>query len=173
MRKPQLSFTSASLLAISLLASACGSSSKQDSAPTPTSLYVRMGGQTGMEGITNQLVANVGAETGITASVMLRSHKPMLDVISSQNGAPATDPTRLERLRNNVLDQFTDITGGPLKYRGKSMLLAHTNMQVTDKEYATWRELLDKTLAQKAIPAKEKAEFTALIDAMKTDVVNH
>ena len=171
MSKPFLSLRGAALLSLTLLASACGSSSTDD--PKPDSLYVRMGGQAGIEGVADQMVANVGAETGATNSLMLRSHQPMLTAISSQNGAAPTDPARLTRLRNNVVDQFTDITGGPLTYKGQNMLLAHTNMAVTPAEYAAWRTLLDNALAQKNIPAKEKAEFTALIDAMKADVVNH
>ena len=174
MYKPQLLLASACLLALALFTTSCGSKD-----PQPDSLYVRMGGKngtdgkSGIEGLTDQLVANVGAETGTTNSVMLRSHKPMLDAVNGVNGQPPTDPTRLQRLRNNVVDQFTDITGGPIKYTGKSMLAAHTNMQVTPAEYAAWRVLLDGALAKKNIGTKEKAEFTALIDAMKADVVNH
>lgn len=168
MFKPQLSLASAGLLALTLFTTACGSKD-----PQPDSLYVRMGGKTSIEAITDQLVANVGAETGQPNSLMLRSHKPMLDAIASQNGQPATDPTRLLRLRNNVVDQFTDITGGPIKYQGKSMLAAHLGMAVTPAEYAAWRALLDNSLATNKIGSTEKAQFTALVDAMKNDVVNH
>lgn len=73
-----------------------------------------MGGKASMEAITDQLVANIGAETGTPNTLMLRSHKPMLDAINGVNGAAPTDPTRLTRLRNNVVDQFTSLTGGPL-----------------------------------------------------------
>lgn len=159
-------------VAAGLLTTACGSSKTAD-APTPTSLYTRMGGKTGIEGVADQMVANVGAETGAANSVMLRSHRPLLDAINGVNGAAPTDPTRLTRLRNNVVDQFTDITGGPLQYHGKNMLVAHTNMQVTAAEYSAWRVLLDNSLAKNNVPAKEKAEFMALIDAMRADVVNH
>lgn len=171
MFKTTLFQAGACLLAAGLLTTACQSS--KESAPAPDSLYTRMGGKTGIEGVTDQLVANIGAETGLSGSVMLRSHKPMLDAVNGVNGAPPTDPTRLQRLRNNVVDQFTDITGGPLKYQGKSMLVAHTGMQVTDTEYRAWRALLDNSLAKNNISAKDKAEFTALIDAMKANVVNH
>ena len=153
-----------------LAMTACGS---KPSDPQPESLYIRMGGKTSIEAITDQLVANVGAETGQANSVLLRSHQPMLDAISSQNGNPATDPTRLQRLRNHVVDQFTDLTGGPIKYTGKNMLVAHTGMAVTTAEYASWRSMLDNSLATNKIGATEKAQFTALIDAMKNDVVNH
>ena len=168
MFKSQLSIASILLLGLTLFTTACGSKD-----PEPESLYVRMGGKAGIEGVADQMVANVGAETGQPNSMMLRSHKPLLDAISSQNGQPATDPTRLQRLRNNVVDQFTDITGGPLKYSGKSMLVAHTGMQVTTAEYAAWRMLLDNSLSTNKIGATEKAQFTTLIDAMKNDVVNH
>ena len=166
MRLPLLSL--AGLLGLTLLTTACGSKD-----PEPESLYVRMGGKAKIESVTDQLVANVGAETGTANSLMLRSHKPMLDAVQGVNGAAPTDPTRLSRLRNNVVDQFTDITGGPITYRGMNMLAAHTNMQVTDAEYDAWRALLDKSLEKNQIPAKERAEFTALIDAMRADVVNH
>ncbi|MDJ0365378.1 group 1 truncated hemoglobin [Hymenobacter sp. H14-R3] len=169
MFKPQLPVASAFVLGLALLTTACGS---KDSA-APTSLYDRMGGKTGIESVTDQLVANVGAEAGQASSVMVRSHKPMLDAIGSQNGQPATDPTRLQRLRNNVVDQFTDITGGPIKYKGQSMLVAHTNMKVTNAEYNAWRALLDNSLATNKIGATEKKEFAILVDAMRNDVVNH
>lgn len=171
MYKPQLMLGKATLLALTLFTAACGSSGSDD--PQPDSLYTRMGGSQGIEGVADQMLANVGAETGIQNSVMLRSHVPLLEAVNGKNGAPPTDPARITRLRNNVVDQFTDITGGPLKYKGKSMLLAHTGMAVTEQEYTVWRQLLDKTLAEKNIPATERAEFTKLIDAMKADVVNH
>lgn len=168
MNVPQRALNSACGLALLLTTAACGSK-----APQPESLYVRMGGKTSIESVADQLVANVGAEAGQPSSVMLRSHKPLLDAINGINGQPPTDPTRLQRLRNNVVDQFTDLTGGPIKYAGKNMLVAHTGMAVTAAEYAAWRGLLDNSLATNKIGINEKAQFTALIDAMKNDVVNH
>ena len=170
MHIPVRALRNAGGLACLLAMAACGSKPND---PQPESLYVRMGGKTGIESITDQLVANVGAETGQPNSVMLRSHQPMLTAISSQNGQAPTDPNRLQRLRNNVVDQFTDITGGPIKYMGKNMLVAHTGMAVTTAEYTAWRGLLDNSLTTNKIGATEKTQFTALIDAMKNDVVNH
>lgn len=46
-------------------------------------------------------------------------------------------------------------------------------MKTTDAEYKTWRDLLDNSPAKNNIYTKEKAEFIALTDAMKADVVNH
>ena len=170
MFKLQLPAASTLLLGLALFTTGCGSKSPD---VAPASLYDRMGGKAGIEGVADQLVANVGAEAGQPSSLMLRSHKPLLDAITGQNGQPATDPTRLQRLHNNLIDQFTDLTGGPLKYKGLSMLVAHTNMQVTNAEYNAWRVLLDKSLATNKIGTTEQKQFTTLIDAMRNDVVNH
>ena len=170
MSAPFRFLSSACGLTLLLALTACGS---KPSDPQPESLYVRMGGKVSIEAITDQLVANVGAETGQPNSVMLRTHKPMLDATNGVNGQAPADPTRLQRLRNHVVDQFTDITGGPIKYTGKNMLVAHTGMAVTNAEYAGWRGLLDNSLATNKIGPTERAQFAALIDAMKNDVVNH
>ncbi|MGY3090682.1 hemoglobin [Hymenobacter sp. UYAg731] len=175
MHKLQRSLVGACFLAASLFTTAC-SKSKDAPAPTPApqeSLFIRMGGAAGIEALTDQMVANVGAETGLASSVMLRTHLPMLNAVNGVNGAAPTDPTRLTRLRNSVVDQFSEITGGPLKYQGPGMLNVHTGMHITDAEYDAWRVLLDNALAKRNIPAKEKAEFTTLIDVMRRDVVGH
>jgi hemoglobin len=168
MRNLHLFWASTCLLAGALFTTACGSRD-----PQPDSLYVRLGGKTGIEGIADQMVANVAAETGLPNSVMLRSHKPMLDANNGVNGEAPTDPTRVQRLRNNVVDQFTNISGGPLPYTGKSMLAAHVGMQITSAEYMAWRGLLADALTKKNVGSQDKADFLTLIDAMKADVINH
>ncbi len=171
MSKLQLAAARTALLGLTLFAAACGSKGKDE--PQPETLYSRMGGSVGVTAVVDQHLANVGAETGVANSVMLRSHVPLLEAINGKNGAAPTDPGRFDRLRNNVVDQFINITGGPNSYRGKNMLLAHTGMAVTENEYTVWRGILVKSLTEKNIPATEQAEFMKLIDAMKADVVNH
>ncbi|SDY19607.1 group I truncated hemoglobin [Hymenobacter psychrophilus] len=158
----------ASLLASSLLLGACGS--KEEAAPT---LYDRLGKTEGIARIVDGLVANVGAETAVPNSVMLRSHKPMLDAVNGVNGQAPTDPTRLQRLRNNFVDQLGEATGGPLTYKGLSMLAAHRGMAVTPNEFSVWRQQLEGSLNSNNVSASDKAELYVIIDNMHDDVVGH
>lgn len=159
----------ASLLAGSLLLGACGS---KDEAAAPT-LYDRLGKTEGIARIVDGLVANVGAETAVPNSVMLRSHKPLLDAVNGVNGQPPTDPTRLQRLRNNFVDQLGEATGGPLTYKGLSMLAAHRGMGVTANEFSVWRQQLEASLNSNKVSANDKAELYVIIDKMHDDVVGH
>jgi hemoglobin len=163
----------AAMLAGSLFVSSCGKDEAEATpAPTPT-LYDRLGKTEGIANIVDGLIANVGAETATTNSVMLRSHKPMLDAVNGVNGGAPTDPTRLLRLRNNVIDQLGEATGGPLTYKGKSMLAAHTGMAVTNNEFSVWRKQLEASLNTNKVSETDKAALYVIIDKMHDDVVNH
>ncbi|UOQ73927.1 truncated hemoglobin [Hymenobacter cellulosilyticus] len=158
------------MLAGGLFVSSCG---KEEAEATPPTLYDRLGKTEGVAKIVDGLIANVGAETATPNSVMLRSHKPMLDAINGVNGQAPTDPTRLQRLRNHVVDQLGEATGGPLTYKGKSMLAAHTGMAVTNNEFAVWRTQLEKSLNDNKVSEADKAALYVIIDKMHDDVVNH
>ncbi|TGE26016.1 group 1 truncated hemoglobin [Hymenobacter aquaticus] len=154
------------MLAGSLFVSSCGKNDAEE-APAPT-LYDRLGKTEGIAKIVDGLIANVGTETQMTNSVMLRSHKPMLDAVNS-----GADPTRLQRLRNNFIDQVGEATGGPLKYKGLSMLTAHKGMAVTHTEFTVWRAQLEKSLNTNKVSETDKAALYAIIDKMHDDVVGH
>ncbi|MCB2379374.1 group 1 truncated hemoglobin [Hymenobacter sp. BT635] len=158
----------AALLAGSLLVSSCGSNAEE---PAPT-LYDRLGKTEGIAKIVDGLIANVGAETQKPGTLMLRSHKPMLDAVNGVNGGAPTDPTRLTRLRNNFIDQLGEATGGPLKYKGMNMITAHTGMKITHNEFAVWREQLEASLVSNQVADADKVALYAIIDKMHGDVVN-
>ncbi|GAB2960913.1 hypothetical protein GCM10027048_31060 [Hymenobacter coalescens] len=145
----------------------CG---KKQAEPT---LYDRLGKTEGVAKIVDGLIANVGAETQTPNSAMLRSHQELLDAVNGKNGQAPTDPTRLQRLRNNFVDQLGEAAGGPLTYKGKSMLSAHTGMNITHNEFSVWRQQLEKSLNDNRVSDKDKAEVYAIIDAMHNDVVGH
>ena len=154
----------AGLLMSALAFSSCGKKAE----PEPT-LYDRLGKMEGIARIVDGLVANVGAETATPNSVLLRSHADLL--ASTKPGS--TDPGRLQRLRNNVVDQLGEASGGPLTYKGMNMLVAHTNMQVTAKEFSVWRDQLAASMNSNGVSATDKAAVFVIIDKMHGDVVGH
>ncbi|OWP64696.1 hypothetical protein CDA63_02750 [Hymenobacter amundsenii] len=159
----------AGLLAGTLLLGSCGG---KETAAEPT-LYDRLGKTEGIARIVDGLVANVGAETATTNSAMLRTHKPMLDAVNGVNGQAPTDPMRLQRLRNNFIDQLGEATGGPLAYNGLSMLTAHRGMNITASEFSVWRNQLEASLNSNNVSATDKAALYVIVDKMHDDVVGH
>ncbi|GAA4383939.1 group 1 truncated hemoglobin [Hymenobacter koreensis] len=152
-----------SLLTGTLLLNSCG---KQEETPK---LYDRLGKTEGIAKIVDGLIANVGAECGTPNSLLFRTHEALLE--STKPGS--TDPNRLQRLRNHFIDQVGEATGGPLTYKGQSMLSAHTGMAITHAEFAVWRTQLEASLNSNGVSEADKAELYLIIDKMHNDVVGH
>ncbi|MGI4835694.1 MAG: group I truncated hemoglobin [Janthinobacterium lividum] len=162
--------TLAALLTSGLLLGSCAS---KDVAPASQTLYERLGKTDGVTKIVDGLLVNVAAETALSSSVLLRSHKPLLDAVNGVNGAAPTDPARLQRLRTNFINQLGEATGGPLTYTGKSMLAAHAGMNITTNEYAVWFSQWENTLSANKVVGQDRSDLNAIINRMQSDVVGH
>ena len=77
-------------------------------------LYKRIGAQEGIATVVDGFLGKVGADDRV-------------------NGRFAN--TDMPKLKALLIDQVCEATGGPCKYAGKSMLDAHTGMNVTDNEF--------------------------------------
>ncbi len=135
---------------------ACGE--KDDIIPTPTpSLYERLGGITAISAVVDQFLTNVVGD----------------NVINARFAATVADPARTQLLRNNLIDQICAGAGGPCQYKGKTMLEAHTGMQITDAEFTALVGDLVAALDQFNVPQAEKDDLLAILGPMKSDVVGH
>jgi hemoglobin len=119
--------------------------------PEP-SLYDRLGK---MERI--QLIANETVE---------RTSK---DPRTSRN----FDGINLVRTKASVASHLCAVTGGPCKYEGDNMKVAHTGMQITEQEFNVMDSYLGQSLDRHGVDARTKAELQALLGRMKDDIVNH
>jgi hemoglobin len=74
-------------------------------------------------------------------------------------------------LRNNLIDQICQGTGGPCVYKGKTMLETHTGMNITSQEFSALVEDLVMALDEFDVPEKEKTELLNILGPMQTDIV--
>jgi hemoglobin len=97
-------------------------------------------------------------------------------------GKMATDPTlqkffdghskdSLAKIRQHVVDQLCNATGGPCKYTGRDMRTVHTGLNITEAHWNTAVKHLVATLDEFKVPAKEKEELLALASSLKKDIV--
>jgi hemoglobin len=83
------------------------------------------------------------------------------------------DGINLVRTKASVASHLCAVTGGPCKYEGDNMKVAHTGMQITEQEFNVMDSYLGQSLDRHGVDARTKAELQALLGRMKSDIVNH
>lgn len=114
------------------------------------SLYERLGGEAAIKAVVDQFVANVGADTRI-----------------NQYFANAN----LDRLKEHLVNQIGQASGGPQQYTGRDMKTAHAGMGVDDPAFDALVEDLVAALDKFAVPEQEKGELLAVLGPMRADIV--
>ena len=74
-------------------------------------------------------------------------------------------------LKFQVTVLVCQVTGGPEKYTGRSMLAAHKHLDITEKEWQAMRADFKKTLDKFKVPEKEQQELFAIVESTKKDIV--
>ena len=114
------------------------------------SLYDRLGGLDAITALTESWVARVGGD-------------------DRANGKFAR--TDIPRLKQEIIDQLCEATGGPCTYTGRSMQETHDGMGVTAGEFDVAMQHLGATLDELNIRKPDQDELVALIMPMRGDIV--
>jgi hemoglobin len=140
-------------LLLCLALAACGGKSTSEPAKPAAdnrSLFDRLGGLPAITAVVDDFVNTTGADTRINMFFV---------------------NTDVPKLKQAMVDQICEATGGPCKYTGKSMEESHRNMKVTAKDFEVFMEDLEVTLERFRVPAREKGEVLAAFRTMQKDVV--
>lgn len=120
------------------------------SAAPKRSLYDRLGGKTAISAVVDEFVANVAADNRINKFFA---------------------KTNIPRLKQLLVDQICQASGGPCKYAGRSMKDSHKGMGVANKDWDALVEDLVKALNKFKVPKQEQQELLGLLGPMKKDIV--
>ncbi len=77
----------------------------------------------------------------------------------------------LKKIRQLVVDQLCEATGGPCYYTGRDMKTAHAGMGISESEWDASVKHLVATLDKFKVPEKEKNEVLGAISTMKDQIV--
>jgi len=125
-------------------------------APTSTegqSLYKRLGGYDALAAVTDDFVKRLATD-------------PHLAKFFSGH---STDS--LKRIRQLVVDQLCEVTGGPCYYIGRTMKASHPGLGITEDDWKVAANHLVETLDHFNVPPKEKNEVLAAVGNLKSDIV--
>jgi hemoglobin len=138
------------IVAVVALAAAGCASMESGSSMEKKALYDRLGGKPAITAVVDDFVGNVAADARI-----------------NKRFANANIP----RLKQRLVDQICEASGGPCTYTGMSMLDAHRGMNISDGEFGALVEDLVKSLDTFKVPAQEKTELLTALGGMKSQIV--
>lgn len=129
-----------------LIASAC-------SAPQPTpavSLYVRLGGD----------------------KVIVRVVDEAIDKTAANPVTKRTfDKVDVKKVKQKIVEQICELTGGGCKYSGDNMKLVHQGMDISDAEFFGMVQELRNALDNAGVAQDAKNELLRILAPMKRDIV--
>lgn len=119
------------------------------------SLFTRLGGMEAVSAVVDDFLSNVVADNRINR-------------FFTQTLA---NPSRVSALRQNLIDQVCEGSGGPCQYKGRDMKSAHAGMMITDVEFDALVDDLVKSLDKFQVPLAEKAALLGILAPMRGDIV--
>lgn len=113
-------------------------------------LYDRLGGQSSIESVVDQFIANLATDTRI-------------------NGYFAsTDMPRLKRL---LVEQLCEATGGPCKYTGRDMKSSHAGLGIDKEDFNALIENLEGALNEFNVSKADQKELLKVLQPMAPDII--
>jgi len=118
------------------------------------SLYHRLGGYDAIAAVTDDFLGRA-------------TNDPV--IVPFFKGLTTAD---LQRIRQHLVDQLCNATGGPCFYPGKDMKTAHAEFEITPSVWNAFTGHLNETIARFRIGDHERNELVAIIESVRPDIVN-
>jgi hemoglobin len=154
MIRKKLSRIALRLLVCLFLGAAASNGIAQSQAPgsAPT-LYKRVGGYEAIAAVSDDFIGRLASDKQLARFLV---------------GLSADSQ---KKLRQHVVDQLCEATGGPCIYIGRSMKVSHAGLGITEEDWQLTVKHLVATLDKFKVPDKEKGELLAIASSLKVDIV--
>jgi hemoglobin len=96
---------------------------------------------------------------------------PMLGVRQLARFFGGVSADSQKKLRQHVVDQLCEATGGPCIYTGRTMKASLTGLGISESDWQLAVQQLIATLDKFKVPEKEKNELLTIASSLKQDIV--
>ena len=130
-----------------------GSATRTDTAAAASktgSLYDRLGGKPAIEAVVDNFLGRVAADERINAGFA---------------------GSNVPKLRQRLVEQICQASGGPCTYSGRDMKTVHAGMNVTGAQFDALVGHLVEALDTFKVGEKEKSELLGVLSPMRGDIV--
>jgi hemoglobin len=76
-----------------------------------------------------------------------------------------------KKIRQHIVDQFCNATGGPCVYTGREMKTSHAGLGITEAEWNAAAKHLAASLDKFKVDEKSKGDVLAFVTTLKKDIV--
>jgi hemoglobin len=143
----------AAFVLLSLTGCAWSASAPSLGSQAGPTLYKRLGGYDAIAAVSDDFIGRLAADKQLNRFLV---------------GLSADSQKRLRQL---VVDQLCQATGGPCIYLGRSMKTSHAGLGITESDWQLTVKHLVASLDKFKVPEKEKNEFLAIASSLKGDIV--
>ncbi|RYX97607.1 MAG: group 1 truncated hemoglobin [Comamonadaceae bacterium] len=95
----------------------------------------------------------------------------MIRLLADPRTGPHFKPANQQRVKEQLVDQFCALGGGPCVYKGLDMKNAHANLDIRKSDFNALVEVLQQSMDAQGIPFRRQNEMLALLAPMNRDTV--
>lgn len=115
----------------------------------------------------DQLYKAFGEKSGLVALM----NDFMVRLLADPRTEPHFKPANQQRVKEQLVDQFCALGGGPCVYKGADMKSSHSNLDIKKSDFNALVEVLQLSMDAKGIPFRKQNEMLALLAPMHRDII--
>ena len=115
----------------------------------------------------DQLYKAFGEKAGLVALM----DDFMTRLVADPRTGPHFKPANQQRIKEQLVDQFCALGGGPCVYKGADMKSSHANLDIKKSDFNALVEVLQVSMDAKGIPFRKQNEMLALLAPMNRDII--
>jgi hemoglobin len=143
----------AATVLVCLMFAGCASAAQAPGAGGTATLYKRLGGYDAIAAVTDDFIGRLASDKQLARFF----------------GGVSADSQK--KLRQHVVDQLCEATGGPCTYTGRTMKTSHAGLGISESDWQLAVKHLIATLDKFKVPEKEKNELLAIASSLNPDIV--
>ena len=95
----------------------------------------------------------------------------MVRLLADPRTGPHFKPANQQRVKEQLVDQFCFVMGGPCVYKGADMKSAHAELDITKSDFNALVEVLQQTMDAQGIAFSAQNQLLAKLAPMHRDVI--
>ncbi|MEO7105086.1 MAG: group 1 truncated hemoglobin [Rhodoferax sp.] len=95
----------------------------------------------------------------------------MVRLVADPRTGPHFRPTNQQHIKEELVDQFCSLMGGPCVYKGVDMKTVHANLDITKGDFNALVEMLQQAMDAQGIAFSAQNQLLALLAPMHRDVI--